>query len=399
MSTRVWVAGIGVISAIGRNATENFDALRSGRSGIGPLHHLSTVHRDVFPCGEVNLSNMALAELSGLDPQFPRTVFLSMIAAQEAFASSGLPEDSLAAAAFVSANTIGGMDRTEYYMQNLLTGTDIPRLEDVKYHDGGAVTALVASSLGITQHIRTISTACSSSANAIMHAARMIKAGQVDLAIAGGADALCRFTLNGFNTLMILDAAPCKPFDEERKGLNLGEGAGYLVLVSDRLKDKVNTVYAELTGYCNANDAFHQTASSAEGTGSALAMEGAMKMAGLPPAAIGYINLHGTGTPNNDLSEGTAITRLFGEYTPAISSTKSFTGHTLGACGGIEAVYSTVAVQRGELFPSLRFSRAMKEFELVPVTAYDIQPELRHVMSNSFGFGGNCTSLIFSKAE
>lgn len=399
MSTRVWIAGIGVISAIGRNAAENLGALRAGQSGIGSLHYLDTIHRDVFPCGEVKCSNAELAELSGLPLQLPRTVFLSMIAATEAFASSGLPEDVRSGAAFISANTIGGMDRTEYYMQALLTGTDIPRLEDVKYHDGGAVTALVASALGITQYIRTISTACSSSANAIMHSARMIKAGQVDVAIAGGADALCRFTLNGFNTLMILDTAPCKPFDDERKGLNLGEGAGYVVLVSDRLKDKVKTVYAELTGYCNANDAYHQTASSAEGTGSALAMEGAMKKAGLRPADIGYINLHGTGTPNNDLSEGTAITRLFGEYKPAVSSTKSFTGHTLGACGGIEAVFSTVAVQQGELFPSLRFNRAMKELDLKPVTAFTVHPELRHVMSNSFGFGGNCTSLIFSKAE
>jgi 3-oxoacyl-[acyl-carrier-protein] synthase-1 len=244
----------------------------------------------------------------------------------------------------------------------------------------------------------TISTACSSSANAIFFGARLIRHGMLDVVVAGGTDALTKFTLNGFNTLMILDQQACKPFDENRKGLNLGEGAGYVVLVSARVAASLRKdPLCRLSGYCNANDAYHQTASSPDGTGSYLAMKGALERSGLQPSDIGYINLHGTGTQNNDIAEGTAIQRLFDPYYPKMSSTKSFTGHTLGACGGLEAVFSVLSVQRGLIYPNLRFATPMKELPFVPVTTFMKDQPIRHVLSNSFGFGGNCSSLIFSK--
>jgi len=196
---------------------------------------------------------------------------------------------------------------------------------------------------------------------------------------------------------MILDDAFCKPFDEHRKGLNLGEGAGYVVLVSEKVaKSLSKPIYCTLSGYNNSNDAFHQTASSPDGTGSFMAMQGALKQAGLDPSDISYINLHGTGTPNNDSAEGTAVKRVFGPVYPPMSSTKSFTGHTLGASGGIEAVFSVLAITHHMIYPNLRFETKMAELPFEPETQLLIDQDVRHVMSNSFGFGGNCTSLIFS---
>ncbi len=152
-----------------------------------------------------------------------------------------------------------------------------------------------------------------------------------------------------------------------------------------------------MSGYCNANDAYHQTASSPDGIGSYLAMKGALKMSGLKPSDITYINLHGTGTQNNDIAEGTAIKRLFDPHYPKMSSTKSFTGHTLGASGGIEAVFSALAIQHGMIYPNLRFQTQMKELPFTPETKFSENATIKHVLSNSFGFGGNCSSLIFSK--
>ena len=227
----------------------------------------------------------------------------------------------------------------------------------------------------------------------------MISAGILDYALVGGADALTRFTLNGFNTLMILDKELCKPFDENRSGLNLGEGAAYLLLSSEKgLNQLGKNPMARITGYANANDAFHQTASSPEGTGSFLAMRGALDKAGLQAKDIDYINLHGTGTQNNDIAEGTAISILFDSGYPKMSSTKAYTGHTLGASGAVEAVFSVLAIQHGIIFPNLRLETPMKEFTFQPVTELLRNQRIQNVLSNSFGFGGNCSSLIFSAA-
>jgi 3-oxoacyl-(acyl-carrier-protein) synthase len=225
----------------------------------------------------------------------------------------------------------------------------------------------------------------------------MIRHGLLDVVVAGGTDALTKFTLNGFNSLMILDSEFCQPFDNERRGLNLGEGAGYLVLVSEKVAATLAGTGCVLSGFSNANDAYHQTASSPDGRGSFLAMKGALQRAGLKPADIDYINLHGTGTQNNDLAEGTAIRRLFDPVYPHMSSTKSFTGHTLGASGGIEAVFSVLALEHGLVYPNLRFHTPMSELPFTPTTDLLRGQPLRHVLSNSFGFGGNCTSLVFSK--
>ncbi|WPU98767.1 beta-ketoacyl-[acyl-carrier-protein] synthase family protein [Mucilaginibacter sp. cycad4] len=394
----VFIAGVGVISAIGNTAAQNLLSLERAETGIAAIKYLETEHRDEFPVGEVKLNNDELAELSGLNVNTSRTAMLSSIAAQEALADAGINNFAGLRSGFISANSVGGMDKTEGFFRKFLSDNTKGRLRNVVNHECGAVTNLVADQLGIRHYVSTISTACSSSANAIMYGARLIKNNMLDVVIAGGTDALTRFTLNGFNTLMILDQQPCQPFDANRRGLNLGEGAGYVVLVSERIAMSLKKeLYCTLSGYYNANDAYHQTASSPEGTGSLLAMEGALKKSNLLPSDIGYINLHGTGTQNNDSSESAAINKLFHPRFPKMSSTKAFTGHTLGASGGIEAVFSALAVQRGLVYPNLRFETPMEGLSFAPETSFSKQPGLRHVLSNSFGFGGNCSSLIFSK--
>jgi len=398
MNTAVFVVGIGVISGIGNNVAECLDSLENEKAGIDKINYLSTNHRDLLPVAEVKLSNTELSAISGFAPSASRTAMLSMIAAREAWDNSGVKDLPGLRTGFVSASTAGGIDKTEDFFTSFLADNSKGRLRDVINHECGNITTMVAEKLGIKNHISTISTACSSSANAIMYGARLIKHNILDVVVAGGTDALTRFTLNGFNTLMVLDDQYCKPFDEKRNGLNLGEGAGYIVMVSERVAASLKQApYCTLSGYFNANDAYHQTSTSTNGDGPYMAMAGALAMSGLQPEAIDYINLHGTGTQNNDSSEGAAIQRLFHPHYPKMSSTKSFTGHTLGASAGIEAVFSALAIQQGIVYPNLRLQNPMVDFPFAPETAFSKQPGLKHVLSNSVGFGGNCSSLIFSK--
>ena len=394
----VFVAGTGMISAIGNNVAECINALEEGRAGMGDISYLDTIHRQQIPVAEVKQSNHDLSLLAGMPERISRTALLSMIAAREALENAAIEHFSGLRAGLISANTVGGMDKSETFFIDFLPDHSKGRLKDVFYHECAASTRLVAGRLGIRDHVTTISTACSSSANAIMYGARLIRHGILDVVIAGGSDALTKFTLNGFNTLMILDREYCKPFDDNRNGLNLGEGAGYIVLVSEKVAGLMKSdVICQLSGYCNKNDAYHQTASSPDGQGSYLAMSGALENSGLTPSDIDYINLHGTGTQNNDLAEGTAIKRLFEPHYPKMSSTKSFTGHTLGASGGIEAVFSALSVKHGLIYPNLRFNTQMKELPFAPETVFSKNEPVKHVLSNSFGFGGNCSSLVFSK--
>lgn len=396
MSASVYISGTGVISAIGNNVAENVGSLISGKAGMQAMQRLQSIHKDNLPVAEVKLSNEALAALAGLPAHTSRTALLSTVAAREALTSSGIDITNWRTG-FISANSVGGMDKTEDFFEDFLKDNSNGHLREVINHECGAVTEITANTLGIKDFVTTVSTACSSSANSIFLGARLIRQNKLDVVIAGGTDALTRFTLNGFNTLMILDSEWCQPFDDNRRGLNLGEGAGYVVLISERVAQTLqNQPTVAITGWANANDAHHQTASSPDGKGNLLAMSGALQKAGISPGQIDYINLHGTGTNNNDIAEGTAIKTLFEGSYPDMSSTKSFTGHTLGASGGIEAVYATIAIEKGIVFPNLRLETPMKELPFTPLVELKSK-EIKHVMSNSFGFGGNCSSLVFSK--
>jgi len=389
---------MGIISAIGASVEENFNALLSGKTGISVIENIETIHKDSIKVGEIKKSNEELLQqlqIYGAN-DFSRTAMLGAIAAKQAVENAGIENINDYKTGLISATSVGGMDMTERFFYNYLENEENRRY--INANDGGNSSHNIADYLGLQGTVTTISTACSSAANAIMLGARLIKSKKLDRVIVGGTDALSKFTINGFKTLLILSDTYNTPFDNNRKGLNLGEAAAFLVLESDEIVQKENKkVLAYVSGYGNANDAFHQTASSENGEGAFLAMEKALKVSNLSPENIDYINAHGTATQNNDLSEGRAIERIFGKNTPEFSSTKPFTGHALAAAAAIEAVYSVLALQHNIIFPNLNFQEKMEEFDLVPQTKLK-EKNLEHVLSNSFGFGGNCSTLIFSKS-
>jgi len=397
MSKGVAITGMGIISSIGNSVEENLDALLRSKHGISKISNIKTRHKDEIMVGEIGLTNDELLDQLNLPESnnYSRTAMLGVIAAKQAVENANISDINDSRTGLISATSVGGMDMTEKYYYEYLD--DNTHRKYIEGHNGGDATQKIAEQLGITEFATTISTACSSSANAIMLGARMIKAGKLDRVVVGGADCLSKFTINGFKTLMILSDTYCKPFDNDRTGLNLGEAAAFLVLESDEIVARQHKkVLAYVSGYGNANDAFHQTASSENGEGATLAMQKAFKVSQLQPQQIDYINAHGTATPNNDLSESIAIQRVFGKDTPDVSSTKAFTGHTLAAAAAIEAVYSVLAIQHDTIFPNLNYNNPIETTGIVPVTEVKEKP-IRHVLSNSFGFGGNCSTLIFSK--
>ncbi len=398
MNKGVAITGMGIISSIGNTLEENFQSLISKTPGISIIENISTNHKNAIKVGEIKISNKDLAFQLGLpsNHSYSRTAMISQIAAKEAMKNAGIIDVNSYKTGFISSTSVGGMDLTEKYFYSLFKEDDNHRF--IESHSAGNSSSKVAQSLGINGFVSTISTACSSAANSIMLGARMIKSGKLDRVIVGGSDCLSKFTINGFKTLMILSETNSKPFDADRTGLNLGEAAAYLVLESDKCVERdQKKVLGYVSGYANANDAYHQTASSKDGEGATLAMKKALKVAGLSPKKIDYINAHGTATENNDASESVAIKRIFGEDVPSLSSTKAYTGHTLAAAAAIEAVYSILALQNSLVFPNLNFKTPILETKIVPELELK-EKTLEHVLSNSFGFGGNCSTLIFSKA-
>ena len=386
-----------MISAVGTNVSEGLLSLSNSKTGIGKINHLTTRYKDEFLAGEINLSNAELIDLvKDSNPELNRNSYLAMLAAKEAVIHSGIDTKDGLRTGVISSTTVAGMSKTELYYKELFEKTE--HLGVLDTHDCGDSTERIADYIGNVDYVTTISTACSSAANAIMLGCRMIKQGQLDRVVVGGVDALSKFTFNGFNTLMILDKEWCKPFDENRKGLNLGEGAAFLVIEGeDTLNKRQGKPLAEIVGYANTNDAYHQTASSPEGYGATLAIQQALTMSGLVPSQIDYINMHGTGTPNNDLSESMATIAVFGNNIPKLSSTKAYTGHTLAAAASIEAVISVLSLQHQTIFPNLNFTTPIADLNIIPVTQV-LKTPINTVLSNSFGFGGNCSSLIFKKA-
>lgn len=388
----IWITGMGVVSAIGNNSDACLASLQSGKTGIKKIQNLDTKHGDVFVAGEIPMTNIELARHCGVHAEYPRTTLLALHAAIEAASSANLNKELLNDSGLIVGTTVGGMDKTEK-----LYLTQAPSYEYLDSHPCGYTTRVVAEKLKINGYTNTISTACSSGANAIMLGVRLIRHGILDIVIAGGSDAISLFTFNGFRTLMILDQEPCRPFSSDRKGLNLGEGAAFIVLESKEHAIKRNASgLCAVTGYGNCNDAYHQTASSPDGRGPYRAMKEALETACISPAEIDYINAHGTGTDNNDLTESIAISNLFGNDLPAFSSTKAFTGHCLGAAGAIEAVFSALSLVHNEVYPNLRFTTPIEETNIHPETSLR-NKQINHVLSNSFGFGGCDTSLVFSK--
>ena len=394
------VAGYGIICAIGNDASAVLESLKAGRTGIGPMHYLQSVHKEL-PVGEVKLSNADMLRMLGQDETtiISRTVLMGAIAIRQALEQAGIATEGKRVVV-INGTTVGGMDVTEHFFRQISEEDDLLPL--LKKHDCGSSTRQMTDLAGLADaEVCTVSTACSSAVNAIILGSEMLKSGEADIVIAGGTEALSLFHLNGFNSLMILDKEQCRPFDKSRAGLNLGEGAAFVVLTRSLVKSEELRVKAYIRGYGNRCDAFHQTASSEDGEGAYLAMCDALQMAGLKPEDIHYINAHGTGTPNNDASESAAIRRVFGEEIPPVSSTKGFTGHTTSASGAIETVICILAL-RHQFLPA---NLGWKEQDEACIKPYGnsklINSKLKtgictSVLCNSFGFGGNDSALVIS---
>ena len=397
------ITGTGIICAIGNDKEQMLDALLRRRTGIGTMRYLHSVHREL-PVGEVKLSNDDLKTALGMDvsKEVSRTELLGISALRQAVHEADVHRAAGRRVVLVNGTTVGGMDITEQHYSELRAHADdhLPQevLECLRHHDCGSTTAGMAHYFDCFDDYTTLSTACSSAANAIILGAQLLDMRLADVVVAGGTESLSAFHLNGFNSLMILDHEPCRPFDRQRAGLNLGEGAAYLVMErADDVRVSQRKVYGFLSGWGNACDAYHQTASSPDGEGAYQAMRQALEMAALKPSDIQYVNAHGTGTPDNDRSESVALRRLFGEALPPVSSTKSFTGHTTSASGSIEAVICLLAMHHHFLPANLGWHVAMDD-GIVPTLGNDNARPV-HVLSNAFGFGGNDSALLFSLKE
>ncbi len=402
------ITGLGVICAIGNDCQQVLDSLVNKKTGVGMMKYLQSCHKEL-PVGEVKLSDDELKTLLGLPVEslYSRTTLLGAVAVKQAMADAGLSADMLAGkkVVLISGTTVGGMDVTERLLRDMRDALQCPispsgaggatqhpsPIDYIKRHDCGSTTNEIAQICGLDCEVCTISTACSSAINSIIVGCEMLRTGEADIVIVGGSEALSKFHLNGFNTLHILDTEVCRPFDATRVGLNLGEGAGFVVLQKDEANAK-----AYIGGYGNKCDAFHQTASSDDGEGAYLAMREALKSSGIDKSQIDYINAHGTGTPNNDPSESVALKRVFGNDIPLVSSTKGFTGHTTSASGSIETVICVLAMQNDFVPVSYGFSHA-DEACIHPFVGDDKHHRMDYIICNSFGFGGNDSSLLLMR--
>lgn len=398
----VVVTGLGVVSALGPDAEAFAARLRSGESGIGKLTLFDASGSRSDLVGQAPEPPLP-ASLS-LPPRSSRPDRFGLAAALAAVEQAGLGPDLLRPAAVLFGTGCGGAQETEAYLRQTVAGP-WPPVGELVPHQPASVTDLVGRILGAAGPRATIMTACSSSAIAISQGRDLILRGHTDVAICGGAEGLCRLTMAGFSALRATSPEACRPFDRDRKGLNLGEGAAVLVLESaEHARRRGARPLARIVGAGLSCDAHHMTAPHPQGEGALRAMRAACQDAGLSPESIGYINAHGTGTPHNDAAETAAVRGLLGSGSGKVpmSSIKSMVGHTLGAAGAIEAAASVLSLLHGFLpgtanleNPDPAFGEA-GDFDFLVGPARE-QP-VDTVMSSSFAFGGNNAVLIFSRA-
>ncbi len=389
------ITGLGLVSATGCGVEENWRAITAGRSGLKLLTLFQSSRYEKSPVGEIQFDLLKL----GAPTHSSRSDKLAWLAAREAIANSKINFQNCGdRSGVIFGSSVGGSFDSEKFPIKLIKEGKI-RARLTRFHECASMVDLIADGFGLFGPSMAIATACSSGALAIATAAEMIQAGEADVMLAGGADSLSRMTWGGFHSLLLVDSEGCRPFDANRAGMSLGEGAAVLVLESEESAQKRGAkILARLVGWGASCDAYHVTAPHPEGAGALAAMQSALRRAGLEPSAIDYVNAHGTGTRDNDLAEANALKKLFGDRVPPFSSTKRFFGHALAASGAMEAVVCVEALQRQEIPPNPGFSTPDPAIGLQPVASLQRAP-LTHVMSNSFGFGGNNAVLIFSKPE
>lgn len=391
MKTRIMVTGLGVHCAVADDPEQLVAAARAGRTGIRPLARFSTRELGAPPVAEV-------PRLPGPEDGRPATHRLAIAAAAQALAAAELPKATdPARIALVLGTTTGGIGNSETWFMRKLAGDTAPP-ELLYDHPAITVAHAAGDAVGARGPRLALSTACSSGANAMITGADLLRAGLADVVLAGGADGLCQLPFFGFNSLRLLSDAPCRPFDEARKGLNLGEAGAFLVLEREAdAKRRGAPRLAELAGGATTCDAHHMTAPAPQGEHVVRAMQLALQEAGLGPEQVTYVNAHGTATPANDAAEAKALARLFAGRVPPTSSSKSFLGHTLGAAGALEALICVLAVQRGLLFPTVGTETPLEGAPEDLVLGVGRDADVPVAMSNAFAFGGNNAVLVLRR--
>ena len=388
---RIAVTGAGIICSIGRNQSEVWESIVAARAGIAKFARFPN---DAFPTDIAAQAEIVPSLSPRGTNRLSRTDLLAVIAAKEALAQAG--DVPLERAVISTGTSTGGLlEGEDYYIRRLSVGRRRARASRVLQQPTSAPSDAVARTLGLGGGAVSNATACASAGAAIGLGADYIRAGYADVAIAGGSDALCRLTYSGFNVLQAVDPEPCSPFGATRKGITLGEGAGYLVL--ERWDDAIArgaTILAELSGYGASCDAHHPTAPAEDGRGAEAAMRGAMAEARV--ASVDYVNAHGTGTLLNDSAETKAIIAALGTNVP-VSSSKSYFGHTLGASGAVEAVVTVLALQHQIAPPTLRLHQSADDCSLDYIPHTPRALAMTNVLSNTFGFGGSNVSLAFRR--
>ena len=398
---RVVITGVGVFCSIGKNPEEFLQSLRDGQLGIGPITLFDTSKypckigaeiRDYLP--EEFFAKKELKKLSRAD-QF------GIIDSKQSVKASGIhsyPPEEVGVCLGAGA---GGMFEAEtYHREVLVKGRSKPSL--LSPFIPSYTTDRVAERFGFSGPKFTITTACSSSATAIGYGADLIRSGKSKVVLCGGSEALSELTFGGFSSLKAMDPSPCKPFDRKRAGMSLGEGAGVLILEDfDEAEKRGARILAEFLGYGIGGEAYHITAPEPTGTNEARIMKEALEESGLASANVDYINAHGTGTPLNDKVETLSIKNAFGEraYSIPVSSIKSSLGHCLGAAGAIEAIASILSIVHQFIPPTLSHKEGDGDCDLDYVPGRAREKEVNLVLSNSFAFGGNCTTLILAKYD
>lgn len=390
LDTRIAVTGMGLICSIGRNKDEVWQSIVESRAGIGKLTRFAG---DTFP------TDMA-AEVANELPRIKRlsrTDLLAVVAAGEAIeqASANSPMPRGRAIVSTGTSTGGLLEGEDYFFRRLVRGRRRAAASKVLQQPTSAPSDAVARAFNLGGGVVSNATACASAGAAIGMASDYLRSHHADVAVAGGSDALCRLTYSGFNVLQAVDPEACSPFGATRKGITLGEGAGFLVL--ERWDDAVArgaTILAELSGYGASCDAHHPTAPVEDGRGAEAAMRGAITEG--RATTIDYVNAHGTGTQLNDAAETRAIVSAVGTAVP-VSSSKSYFGHTLGASGAIEAVVTVLALQNQIAPPTLRLGTNAPECGLDYIPHTPRPMAMASVLSNTFGFGGSNISLLFRR--
>lgn len=384
------MTGAGIVCSIGRNKAEVWRAIVESRAGIAKLTRFAG---ETFPTDIAAEADVDLPKTKRLS----RTDLLAVTAAKEAIEQAG--DIPLERAVVSTGTSTGGLlEGEDYYFRRLIRGRRRAPASRVLQQPTSGPSDAVAQAFHLGGGVISNATACASAGAAIGMAADYLRSRHADVAIAGGSDALCRLTYSGFNVLQAVDPEPCSPFGANRKGITLGEGAGYLVL--ERWDDAVArgaTILAELAGYGASCDAHHPTAPAEDGHGAEAAMRGALVEGRITPASVDYVNAHGTGTALNDAAESRAIIAALGLDVP-VSSSKSYFGHTLGASGAIEAVVTVLALQNQIAPPTLRLRERAPECPLDYIPETPRPMPLANVLSNTFGFGGSNVSLLFRRA-